>query len=721
MLDALLVWLVACGVGLAALPLAEVVFGRLPWGGLVFARPLGLAAAAFPVWLLASVEAVPYRRAGVLVALAALALAGALLWRRGLGRVGTGRRRRVWVGGEAVFTVAFAGCALLRSFSPDVWQTEKPMDMALVNAAGRADWFPPADPWLSGADVNYYYWGHYLVSFLIRATGVEPAVGFNAGLALVFGLTAAAVYGLVATLYEAVRTADGQGGRSPVAVGVTGAALAMLAGNIAGGLQLLRDTSRVGTYDWWAPSRVIDGTANEFPAFSFLLGDLHAHVLVTPLTLTAIAYAIQLALCGPPRLSRRSGRARAAAEIALAAVVLGALVATNGFDYPTACAVGGGALLLWALEAPGRAGRAAAWGAAWLVSSVLLFLPFWRSFSPTTDGLGTIGEEAPFREFARDYALIYGVPLWILLLLFVGRFRFRPRHAFWGFSLVLFVLVLLAGEGLAARTVVLALAATATYAALSSRPVSQPYRVVWLLVAVALALLASGEVVYVRDVFEGTSSFRFNTVFKTGYQAWFLLTIAAAVVAFTQAPRLARGLRRMWVAGLAALVALAAVYPVLAAHSRSGGFAEPPTLDGLRWLRQRAPDDVAAIEWLQRAVDSGSPTLLETVGSAYDPDGRARVSTFTGLPAVIGWPGHEVQWGHDPGTRPEDVRLIYETRDVARARALLQRYRVTHVFVGELERRDYPAASLAKFERIGTEVFRSGRTVIYRVRGTPTR
>lgn len=721
MLDALLFWLLVFGIGVAALPLAELVFGRLPWGGLVFARPLGLAAAAFPVWLLASVEAVPYRRAGVLAALGVLALVGTLLRRRGLGRLGTSRRRSVWAGGEIVFTVAFAGCALLRAFSPDVWQTEKPMDMALVNAAGRADWFPPADPWQSGADVNYYYWGHYLVSFVVRATGVDSAVGFNVGLALVYALTAAAVYGLVATLYEALRVADGGRGRSPVGVGIAGAALAMVAGNVAGGFQFLRDTSRLGTYDWWSPSRVIDGTANEFPAFSFLLGDLHAHVLVTPLTLTAVAYGVQLALHGPPPLTRRSGRARAAAELALAAVVLGALVATNSFDYPTACLIGVGGLLLWALDAPGRAARAAAWGAAWIASSVLLFLPFWLSFSPATKGLASIREEVAFREFARDYALIYGVALWILLTLFVDRFRLPRRYAFWGFSVALFLLVLLAGEGLAARAVALALAAIAAYAALSSRPVSQPYRVVWLLVAVALGLLAGGEVLYVRDVFEATPSFRFNTVFKTGYQAWFLLSIVAAVVAFTRARRLGRRLHRVWVAGLAAVLALAAAYPVLAAHSRSGGFAGPPTLDGLRWLRQRAPDDVAAIEWLRRAVAAGSPTLLETVGREYDPEGRARVSTFTGIPAVIGWPGHEVQWGHDPGTRPEDVRRIYDTRDVARARSLLQRYGVTHVFVGELERRDYSAASLAKFERLGDAVFRSGQTVVYRVRATPTR
>jgi uncharacterized membrane protein len=128
---------------------------------------------------------------------------------------------------------------------------------------------------------------------------------------------------------------------------------------------------------------------------------------------------------------------------------------------------------------------------------------------------------------------------------------------------------------------------------------------------------------------------------------------------------------------------------------------------------------VAAIEWL-RSVE-GTPTLLETVGRAYDADGRARVSTFTGLPAVIGWPGHEVQWGHDPGTRPADVQRIYRTRDLSEARSLLERYDVDYIFVGELERRDYPAASLAKFERLATPVFRSGTTAVYRVAAPSTR
>jgi YYY domain-containing protein len=713
MIEAVAFWLVVAGVGVAALPFAETLFGRLPGRGLVFARPLGLLVLAFPVWLLASVSLVPFGRAGVLASafgFVALALA---LRRRGLGRIGPpSRTRSVWLVGELVFTVAFFGWSLLRSFSPDVWNTEKPMDMAFVNAIGRSEWFPPHDPWQSGADVNYYYFGHYLVAFLVRLTGIESEVAYNLAVALFYALVVTSVYALAATLYEAARRDADAPARSPVLVGLTAAAFAAVLGNLAGGTQLLREPGRIGDYDWWSPSRVIDGTANEFPWFSFLLGDLHAHVMVTPFALVAVAYALQLGLHGPPPW--RDARVRAAGELVLAGLVLGALYATNSFDFPTACAIGLGALLVWALAAPGRWPLAAAWGCAWLVAAVALYLPFWASFSPPTTSVGRIRDRTSFTSFARDYAAIYGIFLWIALALYAGRFRLPKRYVAWLGAAALFLLVLLAPDRLTGLAIALVLVALAVFAALGSGGFSQPYRLLWLLAAVALGLVASGEVAYLKDAFDGTVSFRFNTVFKTGYQAWFLLAVVCAVSLYWSARWLGPRLRAAWLAVLAGLVALALVYPLVGSYAKSGRFAEKPTLDGMRWLQRSEPGDAAAIEWLRRSVD-GAPTLVEAVGPDFDPEGRGRVSTYTGLPSVITWPGHGVQWGHDAGSRIADVQELYATRDIAVARRLLDRYGVRYVFVGSLERRDNPAASLEKFDRLGTVAFRSGATRVYAI------
>jgi uncharacterized membrane protein len=172
-----------------------------------------------------------------------------------------------------------------------------------------------------------------------------------------------------------------------------------------------------------------------------------------------------------------------------------------------------------------------------------------------------------------------------------------------------------------------------------------------------------------------------------------------------------RRIRLLWLSGLAALVALSLAYPVLGGYSRSRSFASSPSLDGDRWLAQRDPGDPAAIAWLRSL--RGDPTVLETVGSDFDFEGRGRISTYTGLPTVVQWPGHEVQWGHDPGGRAGDVKRIYRTTDLKTARSLLERYGVRYVVVGGLERQDYPAAALAKFKKLGRPSFRSGRTVVY--------
>jgi YYY domain-containing protein len=706
-------WAVVSALGLVGVPFAEVVFGRLPGSGRIFARPLGLLVVAYPGWLLASAHVAPYGRAIALISLAAAAAAAAILRRRRRRGRAAPEHRSIWMVGEALFAVTFFGWLLMRSFAPDVWQTEKPMDMALINVINRGGFFPPHDPWLAGSHVNYYYLGHYLVAFLIKLTGIDPAVGFNLGVALFYALTSAAVFGVAATLHATLRRPEGQRRPPSVAVGLAATALAMTVGNLAGVTQLLHHAHQLGTYDWWSPSRVIPGTANEFPFFSFLLGDLHAHVMATPFALLAVAYALQVATRGP---AVRAGRSLAAVavELVLASMVLGSLYAINSFDFPTASAILLASLLVWGLDGARRGRAALGWAGGILVIAVFLFLPFWLRFSPPTHGIALVRDHARFTRFASENLLIFGIPLWSVPVVFAGRWHPRFRHLVWGGSVALFVLVLLAPPRLAGLAAALTLAAAAAFATLGSGRITPPQRFLWLLLATALGLVAIAELVYIRDAFDGTSSFRFNTVFKTGYQAWFLFAIVAAVGAFWAADWLGRRAYRLWLVGFAALVVLGLAYPIFASYSRAGAFNGTPTLDGVRWLERDSPGDAAAIEWLRRSA-VGSPAVLETFGRDFDPDGRGRVSTFTGLPSVMEWPGHEVQWGHDPGTRASDVSIIYRTLNLEVAQRVLRRYHVRYVFVGSLERRDYTPIELLKFSRVGTVVFRSRATLVYRL------
>ncbi len=713
MREALLFWLTAEVVGLAALPVAAFLFSRLPGRGLVLARPLGLLLLGYPAWLLASLHAVPYGRASAPLGLALLVVLGFLLARRAVAALQDPGSRRLWLAGEVLFTAAFAGWALLRSFAPDVWNTEKPMNMAFVNAINRSDFFPPHDPWLAGETLNYYYFGHYLVGLLVKTTGAVPEVGFNVAVALFYALVASSVFGVAATLSLALRRGAGPG--KAIVDGGFAAAVALALGNLAGATGLLGDVRPLRAYDWWAPSRVIDGTANEFPFFSFLLGDLHAHTMVTPFSLVALALALQLALAGP-RLPERDALPAVVGELVLSALVLGSLYALNPFDLPTgAMLVAGGLVLHLASDGSGRPLASLIWLAGLLAAAAVLFAPFVFDFSPTAEGIGLVREHAPFTRFGADTLLIYALPLLVVAAALVRRLAVPRRYLAWSGTALLVTLVLLAPSRLAGLFLVLSIGAVALYSALDTR-LRVADRFFWLLVGAALALVAIGEFVYVRDAFDGTVSYRFNTVFKTGYQAWFLLAIVVGV-----GLRLATGwLRRrsllVWRAGIVVVAALLAVYPVAGSYALTGGFSGRPTLDGLAWLKASAPGDAEVIAWLRRSVES-SPVVLEAVGPDFSPLGHGRISTFTGLPTVVGWLGHEVQWGHDPEGRAADVDVIYATRDLARARRLLARYAVRYVVVGSLEREQYRAAALAKFDRLGKQVFRSGASRVYAIPG----
>src|SRR3954465_2191658 len=207
-------------LGRAATPLALVVFARLPGRGVAFAKPLGLLLATWLVWMAGSLHVVPNGLGAWIGAVLVLAVAGALAWRRWRPELWTGPPRRWGLWSEGIALVAFAVMALLVAYSPDVWQTEKPMDMAFVNAAGDARTFPPEDPWMAGQDLNYYYLGHLMAAGLVRLSGVAPDVGYNLAVATFFALSAVAAFGLAGAL--TARVAGGLGGAGLVAPAAPG-------------------------------------------------------------------------------------------------------------------------------------------------------------------------------------------------------------------------------------------------------------------------------------------------------------------------------------------------------------------------------------------------------------------------------------------------------------------------------------------------------------------
>jgi uncharacterized membrane protein len=73
---------------------------------------------------------------------------------------------------------------------------------------------------------------------------------------------------------------------------------------------------------------------------------------------------------------------------------------------------------------------------------------------------------------------------------------------------------------------------------------------------------------------------------------------------------------------------------------------------------------------------------------------------MTGLPTVVGWVTHEVMWRgswDEASRREKDVNQIYASPDSDEALSLLKKYNVEYVYVGKVEKENYPAESLQKF------------------------
>jgi len=265
--------------------------------------------------------------------------------------------------------------------------------------------------------------------------------------------------------------------------------------------------------------------------------------------------------------------------------------------------------------------------------------------------------------------------------------------------------------------------------------------------ALGLGLIALCEIVYLRDVFAGSLP-RMNTIFKFYYQVWVLFALAAApalawlltrpIRSPSVVPLRSRSInflspallvKVLWGLAVVALLAAGLIFPLGASHALYplGQPHVTSSLNGLTDNNQLDPGDIAAIQWLNAHV-SGSPVIAEGI----DPNGSdysatiGRVSTFSGLPTLMGWPGHEYQWrvkwlddpanAADYNARLNDLRVIYTSNDQQLVLELLHHYHVRYVYVGSVEMQLYGATSdLHHLSRYLQVVYDTDGVTIYQV------
>ena len=706
-------------LGLVFMPVTSRMFRGFDDNGWMFSKVLAVAVCGYAQWLLACLKISPFTGITCVI-LTVICCLGSLLY--GIKCKNRFPDSLPWEQAalvyreEILFFLVFLFWTYLAGFHPAAHGTEKYMDFGFMQTMMRSTTLPAQDMWYAGKPFNYYYGGQYLAVFLTKLTGTNVEVTYN----LMRTMVAAFAFLLPFSLVRQMLKDKLKTGRKWSFC--LGGILAGMAVSMSGNLHyiiygIILRLLKIKT-DYWFPSstRYIgfdpavtgDETIHEFPSYSFVLGDLHAHVINVFLVLMVLGILYSW-------IKTNSGKSWRQREIGLLGLLLGMFLFSNTWDFMIYYVVICGTLLFGNLKRYSSGScisQALKWSVIqWielLAAAFLASLPFHLTFENVmVQGIGIVKIHTAFYQFSVLWAfpLLVCVPFVIGILKSIGTF---PEKKFRNFF----------------------------------NGINYPDLYGLVLVLCAIGLIFIPEFVYVRDIYEKTAP-RANTMFKLTYQAYIMFGIMMAyILVFFTVNRIKRcngadstvmckGLLRC-----PRLQSLTGIIAILVLISTCGylenaithwftGFPKRnayQTLNATNYLATAISDDAAAIRWLNDNVE-GQPIILEASGDSYQ-DYDNRVSAMTGLPTVLGWYVHEWLWRNDleeENQRKEDVQTIYTSSNADQIKSLIEKYKISYLFIGSCEYEKYGEINSELLASIGKVVFRQSETTIIEVsNGTMT-
>jgi len=704
-------WIVLLFIGFLFFPVSFNIFPTFTDKGFIFSKTIGLAISSYVFWLLSYLKLLKITSFNCWFVTAAV---GVMLSAVSLARNGGLKRFRsyfdedsvTWIlTGESILLFSLCFWTYLRGFNPSILGLEKFMDYGFVNSILRSGYVPPKDMWFAGGSINYYYFGHYISAFLTRLSGIATEISYNLMMATLFAVSMALCFTIVSNMLKG----HGILKKTPV---ITGGLVASLLVCLGGNLHsffygFLAKFTKDGDKYWFPDAtryigynpETYDKTIHEFPVYSYVVSDLHAHVInmIFVLTLIGILLAIFRKLqmrTNQEFTARNRFEELFLPEMALTALFICIFQMSNYWDFPIYLTVTLFVLLCAGIRQYGFSKRTAADTVirffAVLVLSMLFALPFNLSFDQIASQIRFAKNHSlPYQLFVLwGYQLFY-VVVFLILILYAeqniswkeakGMERYKIRSELTFFARI--------------RTV------------LEKYTLEDVFAVILCVSAVGLVIIP--ELVYVKDIYERGYA-RANTMFKLTYQAFIMFGLACGYIFMRIGKTPYRNPKLLIARAITViLLILPMIYPFYAIPSwyKNLDMKEYKGLDGLAFMREEYPDDYELVCWLRENIQ-GQPVVLEADGDSYTYN--CRISMATGLPTVQGWETHEWLWRDDYNVvrnRIEEVKTIYESDDIEITEEILRKYQVEYIVIGKPEYDRYPDLTKDKLISLGTVVF----------------
>ncbi len=745
-------WLLIFLIGIIFLPLAFSVFKNFFDKGYIFSKILGIIIVSYSIFLLGVLRIIPFSFANsvvILIFFAALNISFIIRDKNGglktfLKKIK--EHRTIFIFEEILFTLCFLLWCYVKSFQPDIHGLEKYMDFGILNSILRSEFFPPKDMWFTPLPINYYYFGHLVTAVLTKLSNISSNITFNFMIATIFAFTFTASFSIGANLIYMLKSQINQGVKNSKVLNLgnrklfgilnfefgalTGGFLTAFIVSFAGNLQTIYAFFKnysgenpvpfwhlpfsLSTLpnNYWYPNatRFIQNTIHEFPLYSFVVSDLHGHVLDIPMVLLTIALLFSLISKSEAlnskhfeNLSFKIWNLFRISSLEFRVLLLGFLLAvmytTNAWDgiiYALLTFI----VFLYLAHRSRNYTQYAILYTLILVGFFIFSYPFNHYFKPFVSGIGIVcppeflvrvGKLGPF---IFEEAHCQKSPWWQIFTL----------YGFFYFWVITFIISIFRNIKLKNYTAKL-------------KDLEKTDLFVFALILLSTILIIIPELMYAKDIYP--AHYRANTMFKLVYQSFIMLSIASGyiIVRFVSQWKMVNSkwkILPLMVLGIIGLF-LVFLYPYFAINSFYGNLKAQLGLDGTKYLKNLYPTDYDAIYWINKNI-KGQPVILEAQGDSYTD--FARISANTGLPTVLGWTVHEWLWRgtYDiPAPRITEVQTLYENTDINRTKELIKKYKIDYIFIGDLEYQKYTNLNERKFETIGKIIYKNGKTKIYKI------
>jgi uncharacterized membrane protein len=707
-------WGVIFMLGLIFMPLANLLFFDFHDKGYLFSKTIGIALTGYVMWFMSSVHILKFTEISCIIAVTVglafniIILLQKKKYQPDLFFNFNKQNLRSVFSEELLFFVLFVIFTYIRCFKPEAYGTEKFMDYGFMTSMMRSDYMPPQDFWFSGTNLNYYYVGQYMATFLTKLSFVKVSDGYNLMLMMVGAFAVLLPYSLVYNVIGSHNTTQIKKKGWVMQIGglIAGAAVC-LSGNMHYPLykwlvpEIRKIIGMENTQGYWFPdaTRYIgynpdtnDKTIHEFPSYSFVLGDLHAHVINILFVITVMGILFAW-MRSRRNLNVQDKDIPVWKEIFNPSMVIigffiGLFHMTNFWDFPIYYVVSGAVILFTNLLVYNYKVKAiwltALEGIFIIAFSEFLALPFRLNFHQISTNICIAEAHTPLYQLI----ILWGLPIFMVILFicflaakFNRELNKTPKSG-----------SILSGF---------------------MRSLSTADLFILTLGLCAIGLVLMPEVIYVEDIYNGDYK-RANTMFKLTYQAFIMFGICYGYLfirlwCFGETKKQ----KKIAITGLV-LFLMSLCYIQNAVNAWYGNIFDRSLYKGLdcaAFMDTTMPDDALATDWLNENV-TGTPVVLEANGKSYTD--YQRVSVITGLPTVLGWHTHEWLWKSDTAMldeREADIEKIYTSDNEEEVRDLIEKYGIEYIYVGKLEKEKFTALNHDLIKHLGSLEFISPTTV----------